>query len=340
MNKNILLKGIMLVCAVALIAAAVFSVGNLFGFSGLSWANAEKYTVGNAEITQPVRNLDIQWTSGEVNIAYHGESTVTLQEQANKKLSEDQRMRWWLDGDTLRVRYDEPRFRLFSFNNPEKKLTVTLPEGTALLEAEIQATSGAVNIPAVIADRLTVHVTSGSVNATAAARVVSCGVTSGTMSLRLRQDAEDVDVGSTSGSILLEAESIQKVKLGSTSGDILAGVKRAGSFEAQSTSGSVQAVLGEAAQAEIGSTSGTVGVKIARIDTLKIGTTSGSVKAWLPAEPGFTAKLNTVSGRVEYDLPLAKQGDAYVCGDGSGRVSIGTTSGNITVAELAEEGDR
>ena len=87
----------------------------------------------------------------------------------------------------------------------------------------------------------------------------------------------------------------------------------------------------------IGSTSGTVGVKIARIDTLKIGTTSGSVKAWQPAEPGFTAKLNTVSGHVEYDLPLAKQGDAYVCGDGSGRVSIGTTSGNITVAELAEE---
>jgi hypothetical protein len=50
--------------------------------------------------------------------------------------------------------------------------------------------------------------------------------------------------------------------------------------------------------------------------------------------PGITAHFDTTSGKVNYDMPLVKEGSTYTCGDGSGDVKINTTSGNITVVPL------
>ena len=70
------------------------------------------------------------------------------------------------------------------------------------------------------------------------------------------------------------------------------------------------------------------------VRALRINTTSGSVSAFLPENPGFTARLGTTSGSVDYALPLNKQESEYVCGDGSGSVDIHTTSGNIRLERL------
>ena len=66
-------------------------------------------------------------------------------------------------------------------------------------------------------------------------------------------------------------------------------------------------------------------------DALSISSTSGDVRADLPEKPGFTAEMKATSGKIRYDLPLTKEGRTYVCGDGSGRLSISTTSGDITL---------
>ena len=80
--------------------------------AGMSYPDADKYTVGNTTVTRPVNNLYVDWTSGQVNIEYHDGTGVIVSETANRELSEDDRLRWWLDGDTLRIRFARPGFRI------------------------------------------------------------------------------------------------------------------------------------------------------------------------------------------------------------------------------------
>lgn len=329
------LKIVSVICAALVFCAVALGLTGVFGLAGYHYANAENYTAGPTEIAGPVKNLDVDWTSGEVKIAYHGGNTVVLQETANKTLDPDTQLRWWLDGDTLRVRYEKEGFRLHW--NLQKTLTVTLPEGAVLGNASLAVTSGKLTVPALVTDTLTLGATSGCMDIDACARRITAGGTSGDIVLRISGSAEEITAASTSGSISLEAPAgCATVHVSTTSGSIRAAVKETADFSAASTSGGIEAVLGQAKAVKIGSTSGRIDVKAAAFDSLKIGATSGAVTVALPTEPGFTARLNRTSGGLDYDLPLAKQGDAYVCGDGSASVEIGTTSGSIRLTALTE----
>ena len=274
MNKFSAKTIALIVVLVILAAAAWFMFGGSVS-GGLNYANADKYTVGDTTVTSPVENLDIDWTSGPVNIEYHAGSGISVSETANKTLSEDDRLRWWLDGTTLRIRYAKSGIR-FSFNL-EKKLTVSLPEGTVLKQPDIGTTSGDLFIPALAADDIRLNSTSGSV------------------SLDVAGTAEEVKAGSTSGNISPVLASVNKADFSSTSGCF---------------SGSVRA-----------------------FQELKIHTTSGKVDVKLPAEPGFTCKVDSSSGDLTTALSLAKNGNQYTCGDGSARCSIDTSSGDITLGK-------
>ena len=89
--------------------------------------------------------------------------------------------------------------------------------------------------------------------------------------------------------------------------------------------------VAEAGSVKAGSTSGRVDVELQKFSELNIGATSGDVTVYLPTEPGFSAKVSTTSGKLSYDLALTKNGDRYVCGDGSAKVEIGTTSGDVRI---------
>ena len=310
MTRNQIIKIAMVVCAVVLLCAVILNFTGVFGSSGIGgYADAEKYTAGGTEITGEVKNLYVNWTSGKVAVAYHAGNTVKLEEKADRALSEDEQLRWWLDGDTLRVQFSKPGIRL---NMPGKALTVTLPEGIALDSAELFATSGDLEIPTVKAKTLKLVSTSGDISAAAEAETADAGSTSGDIKLRMAGRTESVSAGSTSGSISVEAEKAGNIRAGSTSGGISIAAEEAGTVTAGSTSGGIYVSLRKTEKAEISST-------------------SGSVTAALPEEPGFTAKVHTVSGSVSCDLEARRDGDRYIRGDGSVSVSIGTTSGNVRI---------
>ena len=286
MKNNKIVKALFSLCAVVLCAAAVMNL-----FPG---ALAEQYHKGDAEISAAVRNLDIDWTSGRVNIAYHKGNHVVISEKTTGIITEDMRMRWRLDGDTLRIEYSQPGFHLFSIFSPQKELTVTLPEDRTLENVTIHAVSGDLNIPALRADSLTLK--------------------------------------TTSGDIALESADIAgKTVIETISGEIRATVNAAGEFKASSVSGDIHAVISGAGKAEMNSTSGKVTVEMAALKALDIHTVSGNVTAYLPTAPGFTAKIETVSGSIQHNLPLTQNGKEFVSGDGSAAVKIHTTSGNITL---------
>ena len=87
MNRSKLLTGALVIVLVLLAGGSWL----LFGSStGLNFANADQYTAGDTEISSAVENLDIEWTSGAVNLEYHAGSGVTVSETANRTLSEDE----------------------------------------------------------------------------------------------------------------------------------------------------------------------------------------------------------------------------------------------------------
>ena len=335
MKKSTKITVALVVCLAALAVCGWLMFGGSISLAGgLVYDNAGKYTAGNTEISDPVEHLFIDWTEGQVNIEYHPGSGITVSETADRALTEDDKLRWWLDGSTLRIRYAKTGFR-FSFTSLNKVLTVSLPEGTVLKSADIGSTSGDLNIPDLTADEIRLDSTSGGITAAAAAKKLTASATSGDMKIRLRGETGDVVLGSTSGCIACELDSAKSVSAHSTSGSV--SVTLTGTAEKVklgSTSGIVQADIASANKAEISSTSGNVSVKAAAVGSLKIGTTSGSVTAKLPAEPGFTCSVDTTSGSFSSDLALVKDGNRYSCGDGSASVSIDTTSGDIRLEKV------
>lgn len=334
MNKISPLKVLLLVCAAILVISVALGLKQAAVWSGYQYGDARQYTAGDAEITKAVKNLDIDWLNGAVHIAYHSGDSVLLSETSNRAIGADLRMRWRLDGDILRVRYAKAGLRMYG--NQEKELTITLPEGIVLRDADIGVTSDKLDIPALEADSLRLEATSGDVSAAVKARILSADATSGTIALQVSGGAETISAVSTSGTIRVEAPGADRVRLNSTSGTIRAALEYADELEASSTSGGVHVrIAGKLKKGSIETTSGGVRAETGALDKLKLDSTSGDVEVSLPAEPGFTVSVDSTSGRFEHSLPLTRQGDDYVCGDGSGKLEISTASGNISLSALS-----
>ena len=306
MKKSQILTYALVICLLAAAAYAWF-IARSSG-SGFSFANADKYTAGDITVNDTVDELDLDWTSGKVNVEYHAGSGITVSETANLALDDSTRLRWWLDGKTLRIRYCKPGLNL-NFNL-QKVLTISLPEGLKLDKAELRVTSAEMNIPVLAADEIVLASTSGNVKAVTSARKLKADSTSG--SLDIRQDGR-----------------LEKAEITSTSGGILAELAEAEEITVHSTSGIISLKAGKTDKAKLSSTSGNITLRLGAFRKLEAGSTSGRISAFLPTEPGFTCETSQTSGDFYSDLALVTSGNTYTCGDGSAKCSLHTTSGNI-----------
>ena len=326
MNKTAILTILLVIVLAAGLGGAWRAVG---GGLGLSYENADKYAVGNAVIDGAVKHLDVHWTSGDVTIAYHDGDTVELAETSKKPLSESDQLRWWLDGDTLRVQFRKHGLRLgWSL---DKQLTLTLPKGAKLGTAAIELTSGDMHIPEIEASTLALETTSGDIEVvqTGSADEVTLYSTSGDIVATLG-DAAKVTADTTSGKVILAQNgAADALRAQSTSGSVSATLGRVGEGAFESTSGDIDVSIAEAGAAKLSSTSGDIRVAVEAFEDLSVDTTSGSVTASLPVEPGFAGEVSTTSGSVDSAIALEKDGNTYRCGDGSARLRIHTTSGDV-----------
>ena len=324
-----LMAGLILILAGLAVAAWL-----MFGQSaGISYANADKYTAGSTEITSEVTELDVEWTEGSVNIEYNDGDRIIISETSSRELSEDDKLRWWLDGSALRIRYAKSGIRI-SFVSLNKALTVSLPKGTALQAAGIHGTSAELNLGGLAAEQITLETTSGDIKGTAEAKQLKIGSTSGDIRFGQEKDMETLTLDSTSGNAGLTLGNVRELSGRTTSGGI--SVTMGGETETvkiHSTSGGVSLEAAEVRKADLSSTSGGVTFRAAAVDELKIGCTSGNVTAYLPENPGFTCEISTTSGDVNSELALKANGKVYTCGDGSGKYRIETTSGDVRLAK-------
>jgi hypothetical protein len=138
-----------------------------------------------------------------------------------------------------------------------------------------------------------------------------------------------VDANTVSGGI--EARHLDgQLTFHSVSGDLTLAAGTVGRLDARTVSGAV-----------------TADVELAHAGDMRVSTLSGEVAIRLPAQTGAQVDLKSTSGLVRTDFsqldapdnPGVKKIMTGTLGDGSGRVSVGSMTGNVTILQAGRRDD-
>ena len=76
------MKKILVFAALTAIAlAAMCGMTGCSYFGSVTYDNADKYSVGNTEVTDKIENIEIDWSSGSVSVVSHSGNTFMLSEK-------------------------------------------------------------------------------------------------------------------------------------------------------------------------------------------------------------------------------------------------------------------
>lgn len=305
MKKTII---IVLVCLLALgLSACSFSIGALY-------PDGEKYTAGDAVITDKVETLLVDWSSGSVTIEPGDGDAIELCETGNKPVKAEEQMQYYLDGTTLHVRFCAPG-KLTVGIMPEKNLHVTLPKDLVLRELDVSTASAALNVTDLRAERMKLGTASGEVSGSVAyAGELRIGTASGEVKLATPGEVGTIDADTASGDIEL-----------TTSGEV-------GTIKTDTASGAVSITAESVRELDMESASGRQDVVLAKMpQECEMDSASGEVTLTLPADAEFTAEVDTASGDFDCEFPTVLHGDTYICGGGGAELSFDTASGDISI---------
>ncbi|MDL2318507.1 hypothetical protein LJC74_05460, partial [Eubacteriales bacterium OttesenSCG-928-A19] len=99
---------VMVVLAVALVAGLQgFSFADLGGVSmAYSYDNGSEYTAGSGTVgVQSIREIDVSWVAGAVEIDVYDGDTIQFSETAGRNLEPDEMLHYRVKGDKLKIQY-------------------------------------------------------------------------------------------------------------------------------------------------------------------------------------------------------------------------------------------
>ena len=297
----------------ALLLGAVWALTGCTGLRASAYENPERYSVGDAVLTDKIDRIEIDWASGSVRLVAHAGDAIQLTEAAEEGMPEELRMRWWLDGSTLRVRFAESDAGLRLFGNWRKELTLAVPEGLRLDSVVIKAASAEVDIDDLATEALCVSTASGDMRIICEAASIQLDSASGGIQLEQMGSAASVDVDTASGRIDATLDHAEGAQFESASGDIHLAAASVEALSVKSASGDVDCALASTPS------------------SCELHAASGEVALGLPEDADFTAEVRTTSGDFESDFALRRDGGSYVCGSGDAHVRIETTSGDVSI---------
>ncbi len=259
--------------------------------TGTMYANGDAYSVGNAEFSENIEKIEIDWTSGKVNILPASSDKISIEEKTSRDVSENEQMHYLLDGKTLKIKFVKSGTPLISAVT--KELNVYIPENSSVKELDVGTASATVNAEVTGVDSASFSTASGDVGA-------------------VLDGAKEIDLDTASGRI----EIICK-------GDV-------NKFEANSASGALQLTADHITDADIETASGKIECVFGKTpDKLDVDTASGRVLLTLPETAGFTADIDTASGSFNCEFATVRNGNSYVCENGASKISVSTASGDI-----------
>lgn len=305
------IAGFIMLASVSL--ASVFALSGCSFVNSVTYANAEQYSVGDAEIAEKIENIEVDWPGGKINVVSHAENTFLLTEKTEDGITDDLRVHWWLERTTLHVKFAESGTNLWLFREEHKELTLAVPETVTLHDLVIRSASAEINTSDLAVETLSVSTASGDMSIGCTANAVKLNSASGNIELTQKGKSDEISMNTASGKINAELSQADQVELESVSGKINVTAASVDSLSVKATSGAVSGTL-EATPSEC-----------------KLRAVSGDVTLILPDSPDFTAKISTASGDFESDFALKKAGNLYTCGSGSGNIDIETASGDVSI---------
>lgn len=305
--------GFMFILLAVIVLAAMGSLTGCARFNTIIYDHAEHYSSGDAQFTDKIESIEVDWVSGSVSVVSHPENTVVLTEKAEGSIPEDFHVHWWLEGTTLRIRFAASGASLRVIDPWRKNLTLAVPEDFAFENITIRTASAGIDAGGLTVETLRVTTTSGDMN-------IDCA-------------AEDIELNGVSGSIQLnQRDNSDEIRIDTTSGDIHANLSHAETVDIASVSGRITVKGASADALSVKTTSGDVSFALETVPSeCRLRSVSGEIALRLPEESEFTARVHSTSGDFESDFALEKDGRIYTCGNGSADMEISTTSGDISI---------
>lgn len=218
-----------------------FSWGGV-NLGGYTYKNSEDYSVGGGMVEAAgIENVEIHWISGSVSVIAGQGSDIVLSEDAG--LSEEDRLRYLVSGNTLIVQFCAPRVGIYSMDD-NKNLEVVLPESMmeSLQDVTVESVSAEGEIRNIFANSCDIDNVSGEWD------VRGCGF-------------ETMDLDTVSGGAALSSCTINRLDMDTVSGDLKAELVTAPQrIKMNSVSGDLEVSLPEGTgfRAEMDSVSGDV----------------------------------------------------------------------------------
>ncbi|MBE6594972.1 MAG: DUF4097 domain-containing protein [Ruminococcaceae bacterium] len=323
-KANLWLLPIVLAAAVLLTCACIWAGANgiFLGVLSFHGHSLEQYVnEGDASVDMQLEHLEIDWRGGTVRIEVYDGTTVEIAETAFGGTVEagKDRMRWYEEDGALHIRFDGyGDFRLFADIATKKDLVVRIPRNAALELIELDVTSAICTVEGVTVNagvgKLDIDTVSGS--------ILLRGVTAG-----------EVDVSGVSATVTVSDSTLAGLEVETVSGNVMLQGGIAHHVEFSGVSGSLKSSGCSHGAVEAETASGKVTLDVtATLRSVSVDTVSGDVHLNIAADvPGFTAELDSTSGDFECSLSTTPKDGAHVWGDGSCRIVMDSTSGNLVI---------
>lgn len=265
--------------------------------SDFSYADSQNYIVGEAEFSESVEHIEIEWLAGNVTVASHSSDTVLFSEESLAVLTEDTQLHYWLDGTTLHMKFC--RSGKWRLDGLEKDLTVLVPEDLLLTSLTVRSLSADIHLDTLQTESADISTSSGNVELTecAVTDIVQVDTTSGWVDMSLIEPLETFAWDTTSGTLQITAPKVKNFSAGSVSGEVSLSVDEAP-------------------------------------EELDIKTTSGNIDLVLPQNASFTLDYDSTSGDLSTDLPNRTESGQYIFRDGKGEYVIDTVSGDVLITAV------
>lgn len=201
MKKKILTTAIATVFVVGISLATMSACDNVERFT---YDDAGKYSVGASSVTGKVTDLEIDWVTGSVSVAYGDVENVTFSEKSEETLTEENTVRYWLENSTLHIKYAKSGVKLSNKNAPEKDLTVVLPTALTLDDLEINSVEANVSLRNIQANDVEIDNVAGDLDAAFdSLREFSVSVVSGDAIMRFATAPTDGEYSNVHGDLIM-----------------------------------------------------------------------------------------------------------------------------------------
>ena len=225
--KRTLVAASLIVCMI-MMSGCIVHIGG--GLSTIKYNNADSYTTGNGRTSDSIRNLEIDWISGNAEISYGKEDEIILEETSKDEITDELTMRWLVEEGTLHIKFCKAG--KINVNNCDKTLKVTLPKNIKLEEAEFETVSADITALELHVKDVNFETVSGSVEARLyGAGSIDADSVSGDVDIIAPDGPKDADIETTSGSVRMNLKkSIDDCEIGTVSGKVTLLLPKKGNF--------------------------------------------------------------------------------------------------------------